>query len=132
MASREPSDGGEKTIHDRGLVMKYAPDLARFGNPEPVSSKTSPSPPPPKRLSARSRAWWRSIIGSQAFNSHRLLLLELAARALDRAGAADAVIEKEGTTYEDGRGTRRVRPDVRVRSIALREFQTLCGQAGVK
>jgi P27 family predicted phage terminase small subunit len=52
----------------------------------------------PEHLSDRAKALWTAVIGHRVRSPGRVVLLQAALEALDRADAAAAVVNKEGMT----------------------------------
>jgi P27 family predicted phage terminase small subunit len=84
----------------------------------------------PAGLSERARRLWDAVTAQYELDDHHLVLLESACRALDRAGAAAAVLERSGLTVTNKRGELRAHPLVGVERDArqlmarlLRELQ---------
>ena len=70
---------------------------------------------PPGHLSARSRALWCSIVPRRAKSPERLVLLQVALEALDRADAAQALIAAEGMVTVTARsGVAHLHPVLRI------------------
>ena len=66
---------------------------------------------PPKTLSKEAAAWWTNLVDEYALDDQAaLLLLETAMLAFDRMNAARRAIAKEGMTFKDRWGQRRVHP----------------------
>jgi phage terminase small subunit len=78
----------------------------------------------PTGLSASARGIWRSTLERFPFRLTELALLESALRALDRAEAARAVVEREGlTVVTPDSGVIRPHPACSIEAEARREFR---------
>lgn len=60
---------------------------------------SSKAPPAPKTLSPRAASFWKSLVPRRCASPERLLLLEAALEALDRADAALEILSRDGLTY---------------------------------
>jgi P27 family predicted phage terminase small subunit len=72
-----------------------------------------PIPRPPSHLSQSTRNWWRSCVKSYELEDH-YRLLQLAGESWDRCQQARATIDREGPTFTDDRGNKRVHPAVAI------------------
>jgi P27 family predicted phage terminase small subunit len=90
-------------------------------------------PPLPSHLGTRSRAWAESVLteAGDAATETDLRLIVLAAEALDRAGAARRLIQREGITYTDRFGAPRQHPAVAVERDARAAYSRLVAQLGL-
>jgi P27 family predicted phage terminase small subunit len=61
-------------------------------------------PPPPDHLNATSRQWWETVVATFVLEASDLILLQLAAEALDRCQSAREQISREGLTISGRQG----------------------------
>lgn len=83
-------------------------------------------PRAPKHLSDASRALWRSILATFAFEPHHEQILKLALEAADRAEDARATIERDGAYQTTARGGVTTHPAIAIeRDSAIRAARLL-------
>jgi hypothetical protein len=82
-----------------------------------VSERKARTPAAPARLSAASKALWRSALAQREFSSAELALLAAMLGALDRADAASKIVDRDGLIVES-RGALKAHPAI---DIELRE-----------
>jgi P27 family predicted phage terminase small subunit len=87
---------------------------------------------PPQHLSTRSQQLWRQIVPRRAKSPERLTLLQLALEQLDRADAARAEIERDGTTFRTKRtGAIHAHPALAIERQARSSFMRMWDQLGL-
>jgi P27 family predicted phage terminase small subunit len=86
---------------------------------------------PPAHLSKPMQAWWRQVERNCVLEPHDRHLLQLAAEAFDRAQAARAVLDKEGTIYLDRFEQPKARPEAAIERDARRDFAALVRQLSI-
>lgn len=92
-----------------------------------TAAKKSPIKPP-KHLSKAMKAWWRKVEKAAHMEPHDYHLLQLAAEAFDRAQAARAVLDREGTVYFDRFEQPKARPEAAIERDARRDIAALVRQ----
>lgn len=81
---------------------------------------------PPRHLSARSAAIWRSLVPRRARSAERLTLLQTALECLDRADSARVKVDADGLTIKTlATGSVHLHPLLKVESEARRQFAKL-------
>ncbi len=91
------------------------------------------SPEPAPHLSARSTALWRELVPSRARSAGRLVLLQSALEALDRADQAREVLDREGLTTTTKRsGVVHLHPLVRVEKDSRAQFRAAWSRLGLE
>jgi P27 family predicted phage terminase small subunit len=106
-------------------LKKPAADL-RVIPPEPPPIRLrSGAVPPPKHLSAASKAWWRGVTADYVLEPHHLRLLQCAAEAWDRMTAAREAISEHGMIYVDQNGGPKSRPEVAIERDSRLAFARL-------
>jgi phage terminase small subunit len=83
------------------------------------------APKVPGDLSPAAEAWWRYTATTWRLDAHHLGLLELAARAWDRAEEARAEIDAAGAYYVDRFGQPKAHPALRVEIESRRQYAAL-------
>jgi P27 family predicted phage terminase small subunit len=86
---------------------------------------------PPKGLRPATRRWWRVLCREFDLEQHHLLLLEGCCRAWDRAEEARELLDREGVTFTDRFGQRRLTPAATVERDQRAAFARMLGQLGV-
>ena len=84
--------------------------------PEPLlmpARRRKAPPKPPKHLSRRASAWWRSIASTWELEPHQIELLTAAAGCMDRIEEARVQIAEKGTVFIDKHGQPREHPAAR-------------------
>jgi len=76
----------------------------------------------PEYLRDETRLWWAHVADTWTLEEHHLLLLTLAAEALDRGQQAREEIAKDGLTVPTREGGAKLHPAVRVESDARLSF----------
>lgn len=76
------------------------------------------TPNPPKALSRQSKVLWRAIVADYDLEGHHLRLLRLFLEALERAEAAQALIDEAGVTVTDRFGQTKPHPAVAIKRDA--------------
>jgi hypothetical protein len=79
----------------------------------------------PEGLSRRSQRLWRSVTEGWELEDHHRELLAEGLRALDRADAARAVLERDGLTFPDRWGQPREHPLVDVERKSRGQFKDI-------
>jgi len=88
-------------------------------------TKKSATHEPPKHLSERSQQLWREVV-PERISPGRLVTIQSALEALDRATGARDIIEREGLTVESERsGLSHLHPLLKVESEAASRFERL-------
>jgi phage terminase small subunit len=86
-------------------------------------TKPEPPPAPPRHLSRRSRALWRSLIPRRAVSPERITLIEHALELLDTADQCRRIIKSQGRTFKTARSNvRHLHPLVLVEQRARAAF----------
>ena len=80
------------------------------------------TPKPPRDLSAPTKRWFASIAATFELEPHHVRLLELAARAWDRAEQARKVLAKEGLTVADRYGQLKPHPCIGIEKDSAIRF----------
>ncbi len=80
--------------------------------------KDSSRPPAPRGLSPASRQVWRDVVNAYALDLPALRLLRLFCEALDRAAAAQLVLDADGLVVRDRFGQVKAHPMVAVKRDA--------------
>lgn len=89
-------------------------------------------PGPPAHLSQRAQGLWREIVPRRAVSPERLVLLQVALEALDRADAATEVIERQGmVTTTKTTGAVHVHPLVKVERESRQLFARCWSEMGL-
>lgn len=83
---------------------------------------------PPAHLSKPMKAWWKQVETAAHLEPHDRHLLQLACEAFDRAQSARAVLDAEGSTYEDRFKQPKARPEAVIERDARRDFAALVRQ----
>ncbi len=88
-------------------------------------------PPPPRHLSAASRAFWKAVVGSFEMESHHFSLLTLALEAWDRGVQAREALKAAGSlTFVDRFGQPHTRPEVNIERDARLSYARLLREIG--
>jgi len=88
--------------------------------------KQQPKVDPPAHLSERAQGIWREVVPRRARSPERLVLLQVALEALDRADAARRAIDEEGLTrITRTTGAVHMHPLTKVEADARRLFASL-------
>jgi P27 family predicted phage terminase small subunit len=93
--------------------------------------KKSQTKAPPRHLSKAMQAWWRQVEKACVLEPHDRHLLQLACEAFDRAQAARAVLDKEGTIFLDRFEQPKARPEAAIECDARRDFAALVRQLSI-
>ena len=85
----------------------------------------------PQHLRPDTQRWVRGVMRGWTLEEHHVRLLVLAAEAFDQAADAHAYLAKQGETYSDKRGVRRVCPEVGIEHNAKVLFTKLIRELGL-
>lgn len=90
---------------------------------------TDPNHQPPSHLSDRAAALWRDVVPRRAKSPGKVVIVQSALEALDRADAARVAVEVAGmTTTTKTTGAVHVHPLVKVEREARGQFTKLWGE----
>jgi P27 family predicted phage terminase small subunit len=81
--------------------------------------------PPPKHLSAASKAWWRSVLDTYVLEPHHVHLLRCACESMDRMNQAREALAQHGLTFMNSDGEPRTRPEVQIERDSRLAFARL-------
>lgn len=95
---------------------------------EPRLAVVPPGPVPPAGIGKDAAAWWRSVVETHDYTPSDLRLLDLAARALDQATKAGALLSKQGLVYTAADGVVRRNPAISIEAGARAAFSRLLRQ----
>jgi phage terminase small subunit len=99
----------------------------------PLKSKTQTAskPPPPRHLSKKMKAFWRSAFERRRIQPYKVEILLKACEAHDRSEQARRILKKEGLTYLDRFLAPRSRPEVAIERDSRSQFAKLLDQVGL-
>jgi P27 family predicted phage terminase small subunit len=90
------------------------------------------APPAPAHLSERAASFWRHLMPDRCGSPGRILLLEAALDALDRADEAAELIKRDGlVTKSERSGVVHAHPAIAVEAAARRQFIRLWMHLGL-
>jgi phage terminase small subunit len=91
------------------------------GTPKPAESASELEPSegkapsnPPRHLSRRMKAFWKSILATRKLEPHEEAIFLNACLSFDRAEAARKVLQQEGLTFNDRWGCPKARPEIAI------------------
>ena len=98
----------------------------------PLPPEEEGAPPPPAHLSERAVSFWRALVPDPCGSPGRVLLLEAALGALDRADEAAELIKRDGLVTTSARsGVVHAYPAIAVEAASRRQFIKLWTHMGL-
>lgn len=90
------------------------------------------TPKPPKHLSRKMKAFWRSIAAEYCLEDQHINLLTLALEAYDRGQEAREILDKEGIVYLDRFNAPKSRPEIMIERDSRLSYARLMREIGIQ